>query len=130
LADFGFCCSENQKHRSVVGTPYWMAPEVVKGEEYGSKVDIWSLAIMAIELIDSEPPYMDESPVRALFLITQNPSPTVKDPSSVSNEFNDFLKRALDKNPETRASATELLKHPIFRIKRRFIYYTKISKTI
>lgn len=89
-----------------------MAPEVVKGEEYGAKVDVWSLAIMAIELVDGDPPYMDESPVRALFLITQNPPPTVKDPSIISPEFADFLSKCLQKEPDQRWSCAELLDHP------------------
>jgi len=117
LADFGFCCSDTVKHRSVVGTPYWMAPEVVKGEEYGAKVDVWSLAIMAIELVDGDPPYMDESPVRALFLITQNPPPTVKDPSIISPEFADFLSKCLQKEPDQRWSCAELLDHPFMKTK-------------
>eukprot|EP01080_Neovahlkampfia_damariscottae_P001619 gene1619-12744_t len=112
LADFGFCCSDAQKHRSVVGTPYWMAPEVIKGDEYDTKIDIWSVGIMIIEFADREPPYMEDTPVRALFLITSNPSPTVMYPSDWSDEFLDFLGKTLQKDPSKRSSAAELLKHP------------------
>ncbi|NXN47161.1 STK10 kinase, partial [Rhinoptilus africanus] len=120
LADFGVSAKNVktlQKRDSFIGTPYWMAPEVVmcetmKDTPYDYKADIWSLGITLIEMAQIEPPHHELNPMRVLLKIAKSDPPTLSCPSKWSLEFRDFLKTALDKNPETRPSAAQLLEHP------------------
>ncbi|KAJ8598910.1 hypothetical protein CTAYLR_010336 [Chrysophaeum taylorii] len=117
IADFGFAqqlTRETNKRKSVVGTPYWMSPELIKAQSYDCKVDIWSLAITALEMADGEPPLMHEPAMRALFLITVNPPPTLRAPHVWSEGLNHLLRSMLVKDPNLRTSTDHLLLHPYF----------------
>ncbi|XP_033861222.2 serine/threonine-protein kinase PAK 5-like isoform X1 [Acipenser ruthenus] len=119
LSDFGFCAQvskEVPKRKSLVGTPYWMAPEVISRLPYGTEVDIWSLGIMVIEMVDGEPPYFNEPPLQAMRRIRDNLPPRLKDTHKVSSVLRGFLDLMLVREPSQRATAQELLRHPLLKL--------------
>nr|XP_005486923.2 serine/threonine-protein kinase PAK 5 [Zonotrichia albicollis] len=119
LSDFGFCAQvskEVPRRKSLVGTPYWMAPEVISRLPYGTEVDIWSLGIMVMEMIDGEPPYFNEPPLQAMRRIRDNLPPRVKDTHKVSAVLRGFLDSMLVREPSQRATAQELLRHPFLKL--------------
>eukprot|EP01088_Endostelium_zonatum_P015685 TRINITY_DN3966_c0_g1_i1.p1 TRINITY_DN3966_c0_g1~~TRINITY_DN3966_c0_g1_i1.p1 ORF type:complete len:390 (+),score=112.26 TRINITY_DN3966_c0_g1_i1:61-1230(+) len=117
LADFGVSTqltNTMSKRNSFIGTPYWMAPEVIEGLKYDFLVDVWSLGITAIEMGELLPPYSSVHPMRALFLIPKNPPPELEE-EKWTNEFRDFVKSCLVKDPKKRATVEQLLAHPFIK---------------
>jgi serine/threonine protein kinase len=115
LSDFGYSAqltSEQDSRATVVGTPCWMAPELVTGNRYDVKVDLWSLGIVALEIADGEPPLLRENPMKALYVIATSGPPKLRNQEKWSQEFRSFVEGCLVKDPCSRLSSEELLQHP------------------
>ncbi|KAH7097208.1 kinase-like domain-containing protein [Auriculariales sp. MPI-PUGE-AT-0066] len=111
ISGFGLCAQidTGEKLCDMVGKPYWMAPEVVKQQPYGPKVDIWSLGIVAIEMVEGEPPRLNKDPAMALYYIAIEGTPTLKQPEMLSPEFKRFLACVLTVDIKARYDASQLL---------------------
>ncbi|KAI3355511.1 hypothetical protein L3Q82_018353 [Scortum barcoo] len=120
LVDFGVSAQLDRtvgRRNTFIGTPYWMAPEVIACDEnpdatYDFKSDLWSLGITAIEMAEGAPPLCDMHPMRALFLIPRNPAPRLKS-KKWSKKFQSFIESCLVKSHSQRPSTEQLLKHPV-----------------
>jgi len=112
LSDFGFCAqlsADVPRRRSLVGTPYWMAPEVIDRSTYGTEVDIWSLGIMVIEMLEGEPPAFSSAPLHAMQMIRAGSVQMFSEQTQMSTLLSSFVARMLVRNAAERATADELL---------------------
>ncbi|XP_076323587.1 serine/threonine-protein kinase mig-15-like isoform X3 [Tachypleus tridentatus] len=122
LVDFGVSAQLDRtigRRNTFIGTPYWMAPEVIACDEnpdatYDNRSDLWSLGITALEMAEAQPPLCDMHPMRALFLIPRNPPPRLKS-KKWSKKFQSFIETLLVKDYQQRPYTDQLLKHPFIR---------------
>ena len=122
ITDFGFAANVrgNRQRKTFAGTPYWMAPEIINKSTYSTKVDIWSTGILAVEMVDGQPPYMNETPMKAMYLISKKGKPDLTNTTeSMSDDFRRFLDKCLEANVDKRATAANLLQEDFIR---RFIH--------
>lgn len=118
LADFGVSAELTNtinKRKTVVGSPFWIAPEVIKEAHYDGRADVWSLGITAIEMAEGAPPLSNLNPLRAIFLIPSKPAPTLADPDIWSPEMLDFIQCCLKKDPSERSDSALLTSHTFVR---------------
>ena len=115
LADFGVSAELTNtvnKRKTVVGSPYWMAPEVIRESHYDGRADVWSLGITAIEMAEGAPPHSNLHPLRAIFVIPTKPAPTLSDPDSWSPDMLDFVRCCCNKDKSQRHDSAMLAAHP------------------
>jgi len=115
VADFGVSAvltGPNDRTTTAIGAPFWMAPEVIQEQPYDGRADVWSLGITVIEMAEARPPNSHIHPMRALFVIPQQPAPTLKDPSRWPSEMVDFVNKCLVKDFNSRPTMAEMLRHP------------------
>lgn len=133
LADFGVSAELTNtinKRKTVVGSPFWIAPEVIKEAHYDGRADVWSLGITTIEMAEGAPPHSNLNPLRAIFLIPSKPAPTLADPDQWSPDMLDFIRCCCKKDPSERSDSALLTTHPFVRtevieLRRKYAGYTQ-----
>lgn len=118
IADFGFAAqltAKDNKRNTVIGTPFWMAPEVCRGMDYDAKVDVWSTGVLAIECAEGAPPLLHETQMKAMFLIATKGPPRLKRPDEWTSDFHDFIDKCTQIDPAERGTAAEMLRHPFLK---------------
>ncbi|KAJ5074609.1 sterile20-like kinase isoform b-related [Anaeramoeba ignava] len=118
ISDFGvaaYLSDKMLKRNTVIGSPYWMAPEIIQESGYDQKVDVWSLGITIIELAEGSPPLSNIHPIKVVFHIPKQPSPKFSEPDKWSSNCKDFLSKCLIKNPNERPNVEDLLEHPFIK---------------
>ena len=114
LADFGVAAqltSTLSKRNTFIGTPHWMAPEVIQASQYDGKVDIWALGISSIEMAEKYPPRWRVNPNRVIFMVVRDPPPHLSETEKWPLSFQDFIAQCLAKEPRSRPTARYLLQH-------------------
>lgn len=127
VTDFGLSTEfSNGKFNTFtpMGTPYWMAPEVINGKPYSFPADVWSIAATAIELIEGGPPYYELEPTKAMLKIARSGFPGFRNPKAMSKEFKDFISHTMSRDPNNRCTIPQLLEHPWIQ------QITKLDRTI
>jgi len=115
LADFGVAgqlSETTQKRKTVIGSPFWMAPEIIQEVGHDSLADIWSTGILALEMAEGRPPYADIHPMRVIFKIAASPPATFAEPTAWSADFREVVSHCLVKEPKNRFTADQLLGLP------------------
>ncbi|KAG4428565.1 hypothetical protein IFR05_015949 [Cadophora sp. M221] len=111
IFDFSSCSLGQKKSSIIMGSPYWMAPELIKQQSYSFKVDVWSLGITVIEMKETEPPYYTEEPLKAMYLIATNGTPRLRQPKLWSKNLLSLMSQMLCVDVVARASIFEVLRH-------------------
>jgi len=135
VADFGvsrrFDNDNVCQTATIIGTPYWMAPEVINGSGYSFPADIWSVGMTAVELSEGAPPYIELPPTKAMMEIANNGFPGFRFPEMHSDQFVDFVSKCVEMNPNERSTITQLLEHPFIKrsgmLPRQFILMDLIN---
>jgi serine/threonine protein kinase len=119
LCDFGVAAQldeQRMKTGTIVGSPYWMAPEIMKQDGYDTKVDIWSIGMTCLELVNGNPPYSELPPMVYLNKLILPTFQIPKPPESCSNEFKDFVKQCLTLDPIQRPDINTLAEHNFLKL--------------